>query len=71
MKQLFVLHLQISDDGVLHILFLFLQKVITHSIQCVRAQFVVPKENLRETHNCSVALSGKNPTKANHMPTLL
>lgn len=45
-----VLYLQISDDGVLHILLLFLQEVETHSVQCVRAQFIVPEENLRETH---------------------
>lgn len=46
----FVLYLQISDDGVLHIFFLFLQEVVTHSVQCVWAQFIVPEENLRETH---------------------
>lgn len=45
-----VLYLKISDDGVLHILLLFLQEVETHSIQCIRAQFIVPKKNLRETH---------------------
>lgn len=39
-------YLQISDDGVLYILLLFLQEVETHSIQCVRAQFIVPQEHL-------------------------
>lgn len=41
-------YLQICDDGVLHVLLLFLQEMETHSIQSVRAQFVVPEENLRE-----------------------
>lgn len=59
----FMLYLQISDDGVLHILLLFLQEVETHSVQCVRAQFVVPEENLRETHQsdytpCAVSFPG-------------
>lgn len=30
-------YLQICDDGVLHVLFLFLQEMETHSIQSVRA----------------------------------
>lgn len=41
-------YLQIGDDGVLHVLFLFLQEVETHGIESVRAQFVVSEENLEE-----------------------
>ncbi len=52
-----VLHLQISDDGVLHILLLFLQEVETHSVQCVGAQFIVPEENLRETRQSDCTVS--------------
>lgn len=44
-----MLYLQISDDGVLHILLLFLQEVETHSIQRVRPKFVVSEKNLTET----------------------
>lgn len=44
----FMLYLQISDDGVLHILLLFLQEVETHSIQRVRPKFVVSEKNLTE-----------------------
>lgn len=44
----FMLYLQISDDGVLHVLLLFLQEVETHSIQRVRAQLVVSEKNLTE-----------------------
>lgn len=43
-----MLYLQISDDGVLHVLLLFLQEVETHSIQRVRAQLVVSEKNLTE-----------------------
>lgn len=42
-------YLQICDDGVLHVLFLFLQEVETHGVESIRAQFVVPEENLGET----------------------
>lgn len=42
-----MLYLQIGDDRVLHIFFLFLQEVETHGVQCVWAQFIVPEKNLR------------------------
>lgn len=49
-----MLYLQIGDDGVLHVLLLFLQEVEAHSIQCVRTQFIVPEENLRDEQNSFV-----------------
>lgn len=42
-------YLQICDDGVVHVLFLFLQEVETHGVESIRAQFVVPEEHLGET----------------------
>ena len=39
-------YLQISDDGVLHVLLLLLQEVETDSVERVRAQLVVPEEYL-------------------------
>lgn len=39
-------YLQVGDDGVLHVLLLLLQEVETHGVESVRAQFIVPEENL-------------------------
>lgn len=56
-------YLQICDDGVLHILFLFLQEVETHGVQSVRAQFVVPEENLGETERKVLHIQKPFPQK--------
>lgn len=53
----FMLYLQISDDGVLHVLLLFLQEVETHSIQRVRAQLVVSEKNLTEAQQSGCSRS--------------
>lgn len=41
-------YLQVGDDGVLHVLLLLLQEVETHGVESVRAQFIVPEENLEK-----------------------
>ncbi|TNN83455.1 hypothetical protein EYF80_006436 [Liparis tanakae] len=44
------------------------QEVETDGVQCVRAQFIVPEENLRETHQADreKSLSENVPTQAMH-----
>eukprot|EP00052_Salpingoeca_macrocollata_P022772 m.198848 g.198848 ORF g.198848 m.198848 type:complete len:517 (-) comp21887_c0_seq1:1441-2991(-) len=63
--------LEVSNDRVMHVLLLFVQKVRRHAVECVGAQFVVPLEHLQHVKlhaavhcgdlavACAVGLGGK------------